>query len=78
LFSSTMFEGMKFDFDTIDHKFTVKIPEDMSKNVEFRLAKSSNNRLLPIVNGVFLQEYAEVLVSQENYTQNDFVTLMSL
>lgn len=78
LFSSTMFEGMKYDFDTINHKFTVEIPEDMSEIVEFRLAKNFENRLFPIVNGIFLQESAEVLVAQENYTQDDIDITMSM
>ena len=56
LLSATMFEGLDYEFDTISERFLVRSPIDIGLDMDFKIIKANNDQLVPVVNGVFIQE----------------------
>lgn len=55
LLSSTLFYGTSYEFDTINSKFNVKFPDEMSLNRKFEIV-SLKGKLYAQIDGVLLQD----------------------
>ena len=56
LLSATMFEGLDYEFDTVNKRFIVNVPDGKSLDMDFKLIKNQEGQLIPVVNGVYIQE----------------------
>ena len=71
LLSATLFYDTEYIIDTINNKFTVKIPDNQSWERDFKI-KSLAGKLYPQIDGVLLQDidtvitYNEILTIKQN------------